>query len=92
MTENVQNEVLRATADATAMSRVGAPGGTFLLPASVLLGVGPAIIVFVGVCGVGLLVSVPGLLRREGCPWPNRARPDSGGLFRPSAPRRCEAA
>jgi putative MFS transporter len=45
---------------ATAMSRIGAAGGTFALP--VMLSaweLGPAMIVFAAICGIGLLVSIP---------------------------------
>ncbi len=45
---------------ATAMSRVGAAGGTFALPLMLAhWGVGPAMIVFAAICGVGLLVAIP---------------------------------
>ncbi len=46
------------TGFAAAMSRIGAAGGTFLLPVGIAhLGIGPTVLIAAGICAIGLIVT-----------------------------------
>ena len=78
---------------ATAMSRVGAAGGTLALPVMLAhWGVGPSMVVFAAICGIGLLVSIPWAPETRGmslaecsatCRWPRPAPQPIDGRSRP---------